>query len=427
MTPTTQHSGSGGPTVLLLTALALSSCSDPMTVEPIEELPRSLSTAEAEVIDASSRFGLELLRETVAGDDRANIVLSPLSASMALGMTLNGADGDTFDAMRLALDFGDLSQEEVNQAYADLIELLTTLDPSVRFEIANAVWTNQDTPFLTSFLDAVTEAFDARTESANFGDPATLEAVNWWVEDNTDGAIDQILETLDPDLVALLLNAIYFEGAWTTEFDPADTHRATFTREDDSTVQVDMMSIRDGEYPLGGGPGYSAAELPYGGEAYSMVVVVPSGDVRDFVSELDVQRWNQIVEGLTPMEVDALELPKLELSYDAFLNDALKALGMEVAFGPGADFTRMSPLGDGLCIDFVRQKTFVEVDERGTRAAAVTAVGVGPTSLGPTLIADRPFIFAIRERLSGTILFIGVVGDPTADDPGPEPFADTCT
>ena len=107
-----------------------------------------------------------------------------------------------------------------------------------------------------------------------------------------------------------------------------------------------------------------------------------------------------------------LGLPKLTLDYDAFLNDALKALGMQVAFGPGADFTRMSPGGDQMCIDFVRQKTFIEVDERGTRAAAVTGVGIGVTSLPPSLVVDRPFVFAIRERLSGTILFLGVVKDP---------------
>lgn len=411
----------------LVACTAVAGCSDPLDVpgDPITQLPRQLSTAEVAVVDASTAFGLELLRETVARDDRPNVVLSPLSASMALGMTLNGAAGATFDDMRAVLDFEELTQAAINGAYADLIELLTTLDPAVRFEIANAVWTNQDVPFHQAFIDAVKEAFAAETASSDFGDPATLEAINEWVADATDGTIEKILDSLDPEQVALLLNAIYFEGAWTVEFDPADTGPSTFTRADGSTVEVQMMSVADEEYPLGGGPGYAAAELPYGGGAYAMVVVVPYDDARDFAATLDADAWSGILDSLSPTEVDRLAIPRFTLSWDGYLNDALKAMGMEVAFDGRADFTAMSPVGDQLCIDFVRQKTFIEVDERGTRAAAVTAVGIGPTSF-TGLVADRPFLFAIRERLSGAILFTGLVGDPTAQDPGPQPFVDTC-
>lgn len=427
MTDTTRIDGVRRWIAGLIACVAVFGCSDPMDVpgDPITQLPRQLSTAEAAVVDASTAFGLELLRETVARDDRSNVVLSPLSASMALGMTLNGAAGTTFDDMRATLDFDGLSQSEINQAYGDLVELLTSLDPAVRFEIANAVWTNQDVSFHQAFIDAVTEAFSAETASSDFGDPATLEAINGWVADATDGTIDKILDGLDRDQVAMLLNAIYFEGVWTYEFDPADTEPETFTRADGSTVEVPMMSVSEGEYPFGGGPGYAAAELPYGGGAYAMVVVVPSGDARDFTASLDADAWQGLLESLTPTEVDRLAIPRFTLSWDGYLNDALKAMGMEVAFDGRADFTAMSPVGNQLCIDFVRQKTFIEVDERGTTAAAVTAVGIGPTSF-TGLVADRPFLFAIRERLSGTILFTGLVGDPTAQDPGPEPVVDTC-
>ena len=256
-------------------------------------------------------------------------------------------------------------------------------------------------------------------------DPATLDAINGWVAEATEGEIETILEQLDPEQVALLLNAIYFDGAWTTEFDPDDTRPRAFTRADGSTVEVEMMSISDEEFPLAWSPEYAAAELPYGGGAFTMVIVVPSGDARSFAAGLDEEGWDGIVESLSPTEVDALSIPRLSLTWDGFLNDALKAMGMEVAFGGGADFSGMSPVGDQLCIDFVRQKTFLEVDERGTRAAAVTAVGIGFTSF-TGLIADRPFLFAIRERLSGTLLFTGLVGDPTAEDPGPDGFVDTC-
>ena len=415
---------------LLAAALVFAACSDAVApgVEQITELPRALTTSERAVIAASNVFGLDLAARVAAADTRPNVVLSPLSASMALGMTLNGADGATFDAMRGALGFGSLTQAEINASYRDLIDLLTDLDPNVRFEIANAIWARAGLPFHQAFFDAVAAAFDARTESRDFADPATLAAINAWVEDHTDGLIDTIVDQLDPSLVMLLVNAIYFDGAWTTQFDPQDTRTQSFTRENASTVNVEMMSLTDVEVPVGGGPTYAAVELPYGGQAFSMVVVLPDPgtSARDFLATLDAGAWDALTAGLAPRDLDLLAIPKFTLTYDAFLNDALQAMGMDPAFRPGADFTRMSPIGDQLCIDFVRQKTFIEVDERGTRAAAVTAVGIGVTSFSG-FVVDRPFVFAIRERLSGTILFVGLVGDPTAQDPGPESLVTTCT
>jgi serpin B len=416
---------------LALLAVPLASCGgDPMEPggsEPITELPRALTPAEQAVIADANAFGLTLLARMVETDERPNVILSPLSASMALGMTMNGAAGSTFDAMRTTLGFGTLSQVEINDAYRGLIDLLADLDAEVRFEIANAIWANEEVPFHDAFFEAVGAAFDAKVESSDFGSPATLDEINGWVSDNTGGLIERIVDTLDPNLVMLLLNAIYFDGSWTTQFDPDDTRPGTFTREDGTTVEVDMMNLDGVELPLGGGSGYQAVELPYGGGAYSMVVVVPHhpAGARAFVEGLDADQWEGIVAGLNPTEVDLVSIPKFTLDYDAYLNETLKAMGMGVAFAPGADFTGMSPVGDQLCIDFVRQKTFIEVDERGTRAAAVTGVGVGAVSfLG--LVADHPFAFAIRERLSGTILFAGMVGDPTAEDPGPEPYEPTC-
>lgn len=405
--------------------LLLAACSDALgPIDLIDQLPRELTVVEAEVIAKSNAFGIELLREVIDDDNRENVVLSPFSASMALGMTLNGTDGTTFDAMRSTLGFAGLSRSEINEAYRSLTELLTTLDPSVRFDVANSIWANEDVDFHQSFFDTVAEAFAARTESRDFADGATVEAINDWVDESTDGKIDSIVEQLDPALVMLLVNAIYFEGAWTTQFDPDDTSRRDFFLDDESTVQVDMMSATDVEVGVGGGSDFAAAELPYGGEAFSMLLVVPD-DARAFVATLDEAKWNSIVGSLDPTTLDQLSLPKFELSYDTYLNDALREMGMDVAFRPGADFTRMSPIGDQLCIDFVRQKTFIEVDEAGTKAAAVTGVGVGVTSFNG-FVVDRPFLFAIRERLSGTILFTGLVGDPTAEDPGPEPYSSSC-
>jgi len=426
--PGTPSSARRAAAAVTCVALGLA-CGDASGPEPslITDLPRDLSLSERAVIEASNTFGFGLAARVVAADPRPNVVLSPLSASMALGMTLNGAEGTTFEAMRATLGFAGMTREEINTAYRDLIDLLTGLDPEVRFEIANAIWANEDVPFHAAFFQAVQAAFDARAESHDFADPATLAAINAWVEERTEGLIDSILDELDPALVMLLVNAIYFDGAWTTQFDSSDTREQAFTRPDGSTVQVDMMSMDGVAFPMTHGPGYAAVELPYGGAAFSMVVVVPeaTSGARDFLAGLDAEAWADLVARLSPQELDLLALPKFTLTYDAYLNEALQAMGMGVAFGPGADFSAMSPIGEDLCIDFVRQKTFVEVDERGTRAAAVTAVGVGVVSF-TGLIADRPFVFAIRERLSGTVLFVGLVEDPTATDPGPEPYTSDC-
>ncbi|MBT8337792.1 MAG: serpin family protein [Gemmatimonadetes bacterium] len=394
--------------------------------DPVTQLPRALTADEQAVIARSTGFGMELMARSVAEDDRPNIVLSPLSASMALGMTMNGAVGPTFDAMRATLGFDGLTQEQINSGYQSLIELLTALDPEVDVRLGNAVWANDGVPFHTDFFDTVREAFDAAVETRDFADASTLDAINAWADQATNGMIERVLNELDPDLVLLLMNAVAFDASWTERFDPDDTRSAEFRRADGSTVAVDMMQKEGVELPLGSGDGWTAVEIPYGGGAYAMVVVVPwQDDVRPLVAEWDAADWAGLKAALTVQELDLLRLPRFTVAHDAFLNPVLEAMGMGIAFGSEADFSGLSPIGAGLCIDFVRQKSFIEVDEAGTRAAAVTTVGIGPTSF-TGLIADRPFFFALHERLSGTLLFTGVIGDPGVEDSGPAEGSGRC-
>jgi serpin B len=409
---------------------ALGACDGTTTPDddltPITRLPRDLTSAETEVIARSTDFGLELMARTVARDARPNIVLSPLSASMALGMTLNGAAAGTFDDMRATLGFEGLPQSEINAGYASLIDLLSDLDPAVDFAIGNAVFANEGFPFHTSFFDAVSGAFDATVQTRDFAQASTLDAINGWADTATNGMIPRVLDELDANLVMLLMNAISFDGAWTEAFDPGDTRPAAFQRAQGGPVDVPMMQASQVELALGYGSGWSAVELPYGGGAYGMVIVVPAGDVRSLVAGWDSADWSAVLASLSPQTVDLVSIPRFRLAYDAFLNPVLTDMGMGVAFRRGADFSNLSPRGDELCIDFVRQKTFIEVDEVGTRAAAVTTVGIGPTSF-TGVVADRPFFFALRERLSGTLLFTGIIGDPTIDDSGLDAGEGTCS
>lgn len=415
--------------VILTSVMTLATCGEstgPGPATPIEQLPRDLTADEELVIAQSTGFGLRLLAHVAADDPRPNIVLSPLSASMALGMTLNGAVDSTHSAMSGTLGWAGLDQERINQVYKDLIELLVTLDPTVEFNIANAIWANQQYTFDQAFFDRVRDAFGARVESSDFRQPATLDAINGWVNESTSGKIEKILDFLDPDQVMILLNAMFFDGAWTQRFDPGLTTRAPFHRPDGSDVTVDIMNTSEGQFGLGGIAGIRAAELPYGGGAFTLMVVLPDdGNVRNMVQSMDAARWEEVVASLFYQEVDGLSFPKLRLTYDTYLNEPLKAMGMDIAFHPAADFSGMSPDGHRFCIDFVRQKTFMEVDEAGTRAAAVTGVGIGTESF-TGIIVDRPFLFAIRERLSGTVLFMGVVEDPSAGPEGPVEYVDTC-
>ena len=410
--------------VTLVLPLAGSGCSDPNEPEPvttIQALPRDLTAAERELIAAGETFAFDFLAEVAAAEDAgANVFVSPLSASMALGMALAGAENDTYTTMRDALGLAGMTREQIGLAYETLIALLTNLDPSVRMEIGNSVWLRTGFQPEEAYIEDVETHFDARISTLDFDDPTAADTINAWVSDATDGLIDGIVDPpIDPLTVAFLINAIYFQGDWTLQFDPADTRPGDFRRDDGTVVSAPFMSQSDGEFPFAWGEDYVAVELPYGGEAFAMVVVVPGREVAldDFVAGLDADRWTAIVESMTPSETMVL-LPKFKLEYEKSLNDVLKALGMGAAFDPfAADFSRMhrDALALQLHISRVRQKAFIEVDEKGTRAAAVTSVEVGVTSAPPMLTADRPFLFAIRERLSGTILFVGLVHDPTAD------------
>ena len=385
--------------------------------DPITQLPRGLTGAETELIAASNAFGIDLLREVLAREEEPNVVLSPLSASIALGMTLNGADGTTFEAMRETLGYPSLDRAEVNAAYRALIEMLVGLDPTVEFHVANSLWADEGFPFEASFMETVADAFAAPARTLDLQGPAALGEINGWVDEETNGYIPKLLDEIGPDIVMFLINAIYFEGTWTLEFDPGETEAAPFRTAGGGEVEVQMMNMPEPEVSWAAGDGFMAADLPYGGEAFGMLVLLPDedGSARELVAGLSAEDLAGIEASLHEGELARLSLPRFRLSYGEKLNDALEAMGMGVAFDPDvADFSRMSPVGQ-LFIDEVRQKTFIEVDEAGTRAAAVTSVGVGVTSAPPAFVVDRPFVFVLRERLSGTILFTGVVGDPTTE------------
>ncbi|HKR07961.1 MAG TPA: serpin family protein [Gemmatimonadaceae bacterium] len=385
-------------------AIACSQATD--STGPISALPRPLSVAENKVISGSNDFAFDLFRTGNADQHKANVFISPLSASMALGMTANGANGATYDEMVAALRLTGASREEVGNGYKNLISLLQDLDPKTNFTIANSIWYEQTFPFNASFLDDSKKYFDAEVAGLDFRSPSTLSTINAWVSSRTNDKIPTILDNIDPAEVMFLINAIYFKGIWQKQFDKSKTVDAPFHNADGTTSTVPMMARAAG-VEAAFNPNYTAVDLPYGNSAFTMTVILPNGDIDAFAESFDQTKWNDLVTSLhqTGMPV---YLPRFRIEWKRELNADLQQLGMRLAF-TAADFTAMSPRGRELFITRVLQKTYVDVDEQGTEAAAATAVGIGVVSLPADFRVDRPFIAVIRERFSGTILFIGKI------------------
>ena len=332
---------------------------------------------------------------------------------MALGMTMNGAAGATFSAMRQTLGFGALSQPEVNAAYAGLIrQLYARAGTKVQFALANSVWFDKQFTPLPTFIDTVKYYFDAAAQQLDFRSATAPQTISQWAADKTNGRIKDLIQQIDPAEVMFLVNAVYFKAPWSKEFDPKRTNTGSFTRADGTRVNVSMMS-REGIFRAASTSDGVAVELPYADSAYSIVLwMAPEGQPASAAGAiLSNGKWAQMVSALRDEDL-VLFLPKFHIEYALGLNDLLTSLGMGIALDPNhADFSRIAG-SNNLYISRVFQKTFMDVNEQGTEAAAATSVGVSLTAMPPSISFDRPFMFAVRERSSGTILFEGRVNDP---------------
>jgi serine protease inhibitor len=410
----------GAPLALAALAACGGGVSSPDAGDPGEKgpartaLPRALTSAERDVLSASNGFSFSLWKTINQAQRDSNVFVSPLSASFALGLILNGASGKTYDEMRTALQFGTASLASIDSGYKSLIALLTTLDPSTKMQIANAIFYKTGFPFNQTFLDDATKWFDAEVKGRNFSDvQGTLSAVNGWANTKTNGRIPKVLEEVKDNDIMYLLNAIYFKGTWRDKFDATKTIDAPFHPATGGDQPAKLMS-RQAKMAYAETPAYQAVDLPYGDSSFTMTVLLPKtgNSVESIASSLTAESWQALTSNFHSQEV-ALWLPKITFSWKRKLIDDMKALGMRAAFVPdGADFTRLSSAtGTHIYISLLQQNTFVAIDEEGTEAAAVTIGGATVTSL-PVVMqmrVDRPYIFVIRERLSGTVLFMGKI------------------
>ncbi len=361
---------------------------------------------------AINTFAVDLF-EAVAAERAGNVVVSPYGVTFALGMIAAGAEGQTAAEMAAVLHAGvaaDDWQEGIN-AY-DLTLDARTADSPTTWAAANKVWTKPGLALQEEYLDVLTGAYGSPLAEADFAADveARRAAINDWVAERTAGLVTELFPpgSLDPETALVVVNAIALDAPWEFPFDPANTSDRPFIRPDGSVVNVPTM--RYDEYlPSAAADAYQAVELPYGGGALSMVVIVPN-DLADFRADLTTESLDAVIASIVDGGIH-LSLPKWTARTHVTLDETLAALGMPTAFGPGADFSGMVD-GGRLWIDRVEHEAFVEVDEQGTRAAAATG-GAMLGSHGPTIQVDRPFLYVVRDRGAGTILFIGQVTDPS--------------
>ena len=403
--------------IILVLMMVFSGCTKDITPDPVIG-DIVLTQKSAELISADNSFTFKLLNQIPVTSGK-NVMVSPLSISLALSMALNGAETTTKTSMINTLGFSGLSVDEINQIYLDLITALKQADPKVVMNVANSIWIRKNYPVLDPFLTTNQKYYDATVSRLDF-DLTGLNTINAWVNEKTNAKIPKILDKISSDEIMFLINAIYFNGQWKIQFDKTKTVNESFSLSSGGSVTVPMMKGKE-LFGYSVQTGYKALKMTYGRGKCNMTLLLPD----------DGKTPEQVLALLTPSVFFALQnslsstvktdvwLPKFKFSYECDLKDILSALGMSIAFVDGqADFSKINST-DKLFITKVKHKTFIDVNEEGTEAAAVTSIGIGVTSIGPTepvFHATKPFLFFITEEDTQAIIFTGKVENPLATE-----------
>jgi serpin B len=400
--------------IILLTVFLFAGCNLPGNTSD-EEL--NVTEKTVRLIEAENIFGFELYQNVFTSEtEYENIMVSPLSVSLALAMTYNGANGETKTAMEKTLKVYGLTPEDINTSYRDLVNSLKSLDPKVLLEIANAIFYRDDFQVENEFVSINKNYYDAEVSALDFGSPNALKTINDWVANKTHDKIDKILDNISNDHIMFLINAIYFKGIWQSEFEKKNTAEKDFYLENGSTVKTNFMQ-QENSVLYSSNEIFQAVQLPYGQGNYTMNIFLPQAgkSLQDITENLNKENWKNWNKNFVETNVD-IELPKFKFEYELTMNQVLTDMGMGIAFTRGvADFTGINR-GGNLNIDYVKHKSFIEVNEEGTEAAAVTVVAIEFTSVGGTtkvpFYVNRPFLFAITEKSTGAVLFMGTVKNP---------------
>jgi serpin B len=386
-----------------------------VTAQAVSAQPGMAQPPFAKAARIGNAFGFKLMAETRKALPDSNVFQSPVGLALALAMVENGAKGETLTQMAQTLQQGGLALDQVNEANKSLMGQFLAPGRNCTLEIANGVWTLAGANIKPDFLAGARNTYQAEAASVNFQDTGVVKNINDWVSGKTHGKIpDMVKAPLDRDLRVIVMDAIYFKGAWAEPFDKKLTRDLPFTLANGTSVTHPRMS-QTGKLAYFENAAFQGVILPYAGRQISLVVLLPKAGLDSLLQELTLENWEQWMTQFRPRQ-GTVQLPrfKLENTYD--LKNELRAMGMTRAFSTDADFSGISD--ERLLISWVKQKTFVEVNEEGTEAAAVSGVGISAMSVQVrpeppfSMVVDRPFYAAIRENGTGTILFHGAVFDP---------------
>lgn len=402
--------------VLLLTACGTAD-QDPIDQDDDSNVSSS-ENIDQTIIDANNQLGFDLL-STIESDENGNTFISPTSLFMALSMVYNGADGETRQEMVDTLQLDEIEGDQLNQANASLLAIMNDDSRQAELKMGNSIWLNQEFQFQNDFLENNQHYYHAEMQEIDVADGKSADQINKWVSEATNEKIDQIVDVpLNPDIVAMLINAVYFQGKWTYPFDENRTEEHAFHLEDGSTKNVPLMTLKKSFMYMENGD-FQAISLPYGDdEEMSMQIFLPNedkniADLQDNLTNKDWKKWKSEFQE----QEGTIMLPKFQLEFEASLSKALESLGMKTAFDERqADFSKMVEEDVQIWISEVKQKTFIDVNEEGTEAAGTTSVDIVTTSaqIDPPfeMKVDRPFFMTITDEKTGALLFMGTILNP---------------
>jgi len=400
---------------LLLTAMLF--CSAAPAAQPA-------AIRTSELTAADNKFGLAVFDQITTARPQENVFISPLSIAIALQMTAHGSAGATWTAMAGTMNLSGLSRSQVPAGNQQLREELVNADKNVRLDIANSLWLRQGVKLQKQFAADCDKYYHAPVTTLDFGRPDAVNTINDWCSKNTNGRIKQIVSDLRSDEFLVLVNAIYFKGTWTKAFDPKLTaprqfYLSTLGKKFDParTVQRQMMN-REDRFRYKEDDAMQAVVLPYGDGRLNLYIFLPreKDGLGKLIGATNPDNFAELFAGFMEKK-GTVVLPKFKIEFEQSLNAALKQLGMGVAFTPGADFSKMIVPPFTAAISEVLHKTFVEVNEEGTEAAAVTGVKMMMTAMPRpedkfSFVCDHPFLCAIRDDVTGSVLFLGAIYDP---------------
>lgn len=383
----------------------------------VDMLPQTcaieLTLEQREYVKKNNDFSFNLYRAIhAAQEEKKSNITSPLSVTYVMGMLNDGADGKTEEEITNVLGFGDGNKMSINEYCQAFIQQAPLADPSVKLRIADLVAANNDVVLEDRFVKNMQDYYEAEVASLDFSEQASLDYLNNWCKEKTEGMIPKILDELSPETRLVLMNAIFFKATWTEKFDEKDTKDETFTRADGTTCTLPMM-YRNAQILYGANETFSSVCLPFGsGNKYMMYVLLPSEGktVDDVIKVLTNEYW-ELNRPSTPTIVD-LKLPRFSTNYDVVLNDIISQLGAPSMFECGkADFTGISKNYMNLYVDLMKQKATIEVSEEGTKTSAVTVALMASENYieekKASFHANRPFVYLIQEWDTRAVFFIG--------------------